>query len=245
MMCDSGRMQRFIEWSSLTFALAAFIGSACASKNEPSEGRSGSDNSRTGKLAVDCIAARGTAATTWATWATNIDTQKTDAADSRSNLRIKYEVAADRGNKINANDETKTEGLNATAALAALDAVEQAYAPAIAAAHEAALELRSPQGASKHTAALQQAKRLLDAGIVVDRQSMDSAAATVASIELLELPAAALEIPDVKAKVEAIKAKRNAAIARVEQMRAARLEQSAGERKIITDLEAAFAPCAK
>lgn len=238
-------MMHIARRSSWVFALVVFASAACSSKSEPAANRGGSNQSATGKPTVDCVAARSTAATTWETWATEIEQEKTNAANSHANLQLMSEAAARGADALDADDAAKTRALGAKATLAALATLDQAYAPAVAAAREAALELRTPQGAGKHTAALQQAKLLLEAERAFDQQSLDVAAATAASIEILDLPAAALDNPEIKAKLDAIKAKRTEAIAGVESLRASRLEKSANDQKSIAQLETAFAPCAK
>jgi hypothetical protein len=197
------------------------------------------------KPAFDCGSARSNAATAWETWATKIEQEKTAAANSHMNLRIMSEAAAQGADVISPDDESKNRARGAEATLVALAAFDQAYAPAVAAAREAATELRTPQGASKHASALQQAKTLLDAEQAFDQQSLAVAATTAQSIEILDLPAAALDNPVVKAKIDALTAKRTAAIASVEELRTSRLEKTTSERKTISDIEAAFAPCAK
>ena len=218
---------------------------ACSAKTEPSSGSAGSNKVTKATSATDCALARSNAATAWETWATKIEQEKTAAENSHMNLRIMSEAAAQGADVISPDDETKTRALGAKATLVALAALDQAYAPAVATAREAATELRTPQGATKHASALQQAKTLLAAEQAFDQQSLAVAAATAESIEILDLPAAALDNPVIKAKIDALTAKRTAAIASVEDLRTSRLEQTTNARKTIADLETAFAPCAK
>lgn len=238
-------MQRFTHWCIGILALGVVASSACSAKTEPSAGQAGSNTSGAAKAAVDCVTARSNAATTWESWATSVEAEKTDTANSHMNLQMMSEAAAQAGADLNADDPSKTRAVSAKATLTILAALDQAYAPAAAAAREAALELRTPQGASKHLAALQQAKTLVDAEQAFDQQSLDVAAATATSIEIMDLPAAALDHPEVKAKLDAMKAKRAEAIASVEALRKSRLEKTASERKTVADLENSFAPCAK
>ncbi len=238
-------MQLLARCSCLVFAFGAFTSSACSSKTEPSANRGASNSGGTAKPTVDCVATRGNAATQWATWATEIEQEQTNAANSHMNLQLMSEAAAHSADALDADDQSKTRALGAKATLTTLAALDQAYAPAVAAAREAALELRTPQGSGRHTTALQQAKILLDAEQAFDQQSLDVAAATAASIEILDLPAAALDNPEIKAKLDAIKAKRAEAIASVEDLRKSRLTRNANQRKIITDLEATIAASAR
>ncbi len=242
-MCDFERMQLSAGFSGLLLAVVATIGSACSSKTEPGTGAAGSNN--VAKPTGDCTSARNNAATAWETRASTIEQEKTAAANSHMNLRIMSEAAAQGADVISPDDESKTRALGAKATLVTLAALDQAYAPAVAAAREAAAELRTPQGASKHASALQQAKTLLDAEQAFDQQSLAVATATAESIEILDLPAAALDNPVIKAKIDALTAKRTAAIASVEDLRKSRQEKITSERKTITDLDAAFTPCSK
>ncbi len=240
-------MQSSLRCCAAIFFIAAVVSMGCSTKTEPGSGagHAGSNGSRTATPTVDCTTARNNAATAWETWATSIDLEKINNADSHTNLLLLSEAAAQGGESLNADDQTKTRALSAKATLTKLAAVDQAYAPTASAAREAALEMRTPQGASKHVAALQQARALLDAEQAFDQHSLDVAAAAAASIEILDLPAAALDHPGVKAKLDAIKAKRTAAIASVDDLRKSQLEKIANERKTIDDLETAFAPCVK
>lgn len=243
-MCDFERMQLRARCSRLLVAAVAIAGVACSGKTEPNPGNAGSNQVTKATAAVDCASARSNAATAWETWAAEIEQEKTAAENSHMNLRIMSEAAAQGADDISPDDESKTRVLGAKATLVTLAALDQAYAPAVAAAREAATELRTPQGANKHASALQQAKTLLDAEQAFDQQSLAVAATTAESIEILDLPAAALDNPVIKAKIDALTAKRAAAIASVEDLRKVRQENINRERKTLADLETAFAPCA-
>jgi len=243
-MCDFERMQLRARCSHLVLAVVAIAGVACSAKTEPSTGNAGSAKASKGAAAVDCSSARSNAATAWETWATEIEQKMIAAENSHLNLRVMSEAAAQGADVIRPDDESKTRALAAKATLDALAALDQAYAPAVTAARAAATELRSPQGATKHASALQQATTLLDAEQTFDLQSLAVAAATAESIEILDLPAAALDNPIIKAKLDALTAKRAAAIASVEDLRKVRQESTSRERKTLAALAAAFAPCA-